>query len=197
MYGMTGKVGTLALCAALCACGEPFTSGLVFGESDTAGVGGGGHGSTTGDGGAGASGGGTTSGHAGGGGDLASGGAGISSSAAGGADGGGPTSGAGGASPGCGPDTCAGCCDAQGACQVGLADDRCGAQGAACVECQDGCAAPGAEIGPGSYCNWASTVYMACVAGVCVPKDDGQGFAGSCCAFHPNQACSVGECVSR
>src|SRR5579884_1884230 len=37
--------------------------------------------------------------------------------------------------PPCGPATCAGCCDASGACRPGTADVACGAGGRACAAC--------------------------------------------------------------
>ncbi len=38
----------------------------------------------------------------------------------------------------CGPETCAGCCDAQGSCQTGGGNDACGSDGASCRGCPQG-----------------------------------------------------------
>ena len=40
-----------------------------------------------------------------------------------------------GGGSGCGPANCAGCCDTQGFCQLGLEDTECGKEGEACTDC--------------------------------------------------------------
>lgn len=59
----------------------------------------------------------------------------------------------------CGPDNCAGCCDANGACQVS-ADATCGQQGAACTDCT--------VLQPSAHMSAFS-----CVSGQCVSSDCG------------------------
>ncbi|MBX3126983.1 MAG: hypothetical protein KF718_09715 [Polyangiaceae bacterium] len=51
-------------------------------------------------------------------------------------------------SKGCGPDTCAGCCDALGLCRGGTEQAACGAAGQACASCGSGqCAASPSSVG--------------------------------------------------
>lgn len=101
-----------------------------------------------------------------------------------------------GGAPGCGPSTCAGCCDAAGDCQVGQQDEACGLAGGACVACKGVCAS-NPEVGPGSTCNGWGTMYRTCQAGQCLPAQDAYGFEGECCAFFPDTGCDAqtGECA--
>lgn len=99
-------------------------------------------------------------------------------------------SGGSGGAPSCGPATCpAGCCDAQGACQPGSADDACGELGGACDACANTCgwAPPWPDV-----CNHPSGIaYVGCVQQVCAPKSIGGKF-GECCGG--SAGCSMGAC---
>lgn len=108
-------------------------------------------------------------------GEPADGGAGGSSSSASASTGGPPP---------CGPATCAGCCDAEGACVTGDDDDACGEDGGACDACEGACGAV-----TGDECPDLVETYQACSMGQCVAA------GGACC--QPGDVCGGGKCASR
>jgi hypothetical protein len=94
-----------------------------------------------------------------------------------------------GTPPPCGPGTCDGCCDAQGACRFGDESDACGAGGQLCTDCtatgegcvNGACQGPPPPCGPGN-CGGCCDAAGNCVAGT---SHTACGTAGNAC-----QACT-------
>lgn len=193
--GHAYRVALALLACGLLACGQPFTSALVFGESGGAGGAGGqddgNEAASAGDAGAGGDAGKASVSSAS---SAGGGGAGVSGVGGAGVGGAGvsttSSAGAGGGEQACGPSTCNGCCDAQGVCQVGADDAVCGLAGEACAECQDACGwdPPGPDAWCGSGQGYA---FMGCKAHACAPVERG-GAEGACC--FQGDVCVAGAC---
>ncbi|MBN2498152.1 MAG: hypothetical protein JXR96_26415 [Deltaproteobacteria bacterium] len=96
----------------------------------------------------------------------------------------------------CDPASCAGCCDAAGACRGGDEDALCGAGGAPCEDCSPGACEDG---GVCSGCNAETCASGCCVGATChQPSLEHCGAGGEACAScDPDRAdaCAQGECV--
>src|SRR5690606_5693809 len=99
----------------------------------------------------------------------------------------------------CGPETCAGCCDAGGACQQGSMDAACGMGGGACGDC----AAASETCGNGQCIpvvtqTCAETCAGCCVGETCIATPDATqcgASGGACLACAAGQTCSAnGTC---
>lgn len=102
--------------------------------------------------------------------------------------------------PSCGPQNCAGCCNAQGQCVTGADAVACGRQGSACQNCQQ----KGQTCAADRTCQTPQTCSPANCAGCCVgnncviattPQACGAGGI-ACKACGVNEVCSGGTCVA-
>lgn len=90
--------------------------------------------------------------------------------------------------PPCGPGTCAGCCDASGACRTDAAATACGIDGAACQDCTAGGTQSGGVCDPftGACCQTADTCcadVATCQARCCTGRATLGGDCGAYCAY--------------
>lgn len=95
----------------------------------------------------------------------------------------------------CGPDTCAGCCDAQGKCQDGKAGAACGTGGAACQACKTGLTCSGGSCIDASC---KATCAGCCTAAGCQPGGAANacGAGGNACvSCGAGRTCKTGTCV--
>jgi len=96
----------------------------------------------------------------------------------------------------CGPDNCAGCCDANGACSTADANSACGAGGAACTACT------GSKVCDKGQCIDAACK-ASCTSGCCSAAGCQTGSAAGACGSGGNacavcgggQTCAGGACT--